>query len=40
MTPLGGKGSAEDELIDAQRWADLFSGIPLDVQERTEARSG
>jgi len=32
----GGKGSAEDELIEAQRWTDLFSGIPLDVQERTD----
>jgi hypothetical protein len=32
----GGEGSAEDELIEAQRWADLFSGIPLDVQERTD----
>ena len=31
-----GKGSAEDELIEAQRWADLFSGVPLDVQERTD----
>lgn len=31
----GGKGSAEGELIESQRWADLFSGIPLDVQERT-----
>lgn len=34
-TPCG-KGSAEVELIEAQRWADLFSGIPLDVQERTD----
>lgn len=35
----GGKGSAEDELTEAQRWADLFSGIPLDVQERTDEYS-
>lgn len=35
----GGEGSAEDELIEAQRWADLFSGIPLDVQERTDEYS-
>lgn len=35
----GGKGNAEDELIEAQRWVDLFSGIPLDVQERTDEYS-
>jgi hypothetical protein len=35
----GGKGGVENELIEAQRWDDLFSGIALDVQERTDEYS-